>query len=102
MQRSRFKPVVCIFVRPLAVGRFTLTDFFDNNRYSHDPRSQFMGWGVMCNGVRDYAADVLATFGLSVDGKRWHRPEDTIASEIIVTTEVRCGPGRCGYIMNRV
>jgi high affinity Mn2+ porin len=25
----------------VAVGRFTVTDFFDNNRYSHDPRMQF-------------------------------------------------------------
>jgi carbohydrate-selective porin OprB len=35
-----------------------LTDFFDNNRYSHDPRTQFMGWGVMYNGAWDYPADV--------------------------------------------
>jgi high affinity Mn2+ porin len=42
----------------IAAGRFTLTDFFDNNRYSHDPRMQFMGWGVMYNGAWDYPADV--------------------------------------------
>ena len=42
----------------VTAGRFTLTDFFDNNRYSHDPRSQFMGWGVMYNGAWDYPADV--------------------------------------------
>ena len=42
----------------ITAGRFTLTDFFDNNRYSHDPRSQFMGWGVMFNGAWDYPADV--------------------------------------------
>ena len=42
----------------LTAGRFTLTDFFDNNRYSHDPRMQFMGWGVMYNGAWDYPADV--------------------------------------------
>src|SRR5579863_6451345 len=42
----------------IVVGRFTLTDFFDNNRYSHDPRTQFMGWAVMYNGAWDYAADV--------------------------------------------
>jgi len=41
----------------VTMGRFTLTDFFDNNRYSHDPRAQFMGWGVMYNGAWDYAAD---------------------------------------------
>src|SRR6202012_1748121 len=33
-------------------------DFFDKNRYSHDPRTQFMGWAVMYNGAWDYAADV--------------------------------------------
>ncbi len=41
----------------VAVGRFTVTDFFDNNRYSHDPRTQFMGWAVMYNGAWDYPAD---------------------------------------------
>jgi high affinity Mn2+ porin len=38
-------------------GRFTVTDFFDNNSYTHDPRTQFMAWGVMYNGAWDYPAD---------------------------------------------
>jgi high affinity Mn2+ porin len=42
----------------VTAGRFTLTDFFDNNRYSHDPRTQFLGWATMYNGAWDYAADV--------------------------------------------
>ena len=42
----------------VTAGRFTLTDFFDNNRYSHDPRTQFTGWAVMYNGAWDYPADV--------------------------------------------
>ncbi len=41
----------------VVAGRFSLTDFFDNNRYSHDPRTQFMEWAVMFNGAWDYAAD---------------------------------------------
>ncbi|HUP03141.1 MAG TPA: carbohydrate porin [Bryobacteraceae bacterium] len=41
----------------ITVGRFTVSDFFDDNAYSHDPRTQFMGWGVMYNGAWDYAAD---------------------------------------------
>lgn len=41
----------------IVAGRFTLTDFFDNNRYTHDPRTQFMAWGVMYNGAWDYPAD---------------------------------------------
>ena len=35
-----------------------MTDFFDDNKYSHDPRTQFMGWAVMFNGAWDYPADV--------------------------------------------
>jgi len=42
----------------VTLGRFTVTDFFDNNRYSHDPRTQFMGWAAMYNGAWDYPADV--------------------------------------------
>ena len=41
----------------IIVGRFTVTDFFDNNKYSHDPRTQFMGWAIMYNGAWDYPAD---------------------------------------------
>src|SRR5579871_3867099 len=41
----------------IVVGRFTLTDFFDDNRYTHDPRTQFMGWAIMYNGAWDYPAD---------------------------------------------
>jgi len=41
----------------ISVGRFTVTDFFDDNQYTHDPRTQFMGWGVMYNGAWDYPAD---------------------------------------------
>jgi high affinity Mn2+ porin len=42
----------------ITMGRFTITDFFDNNRYSHEPRTQFIGWSVMYNGAWDYPADV--------------------------------------------
>ena len=41
----------------ISAGRFSLSDFFDNNTYTHDPRSQFMGWAVMYNGAWDYPAD---------------------------------------------
>ena len=41
----------------VVAGRFTVTDFFDNNLYAHDPRTQFMNWGTMYNGAWDYPAD---------------------------------------------
>ncbi|MBC6991526.1 carbohydrate porin [Hymenobacter sp. BT491] len=41
----------------LNVGKFSLSDYFDQNSYSHDPRSQFMNWGLMSNGAWDYPAN---------------------------------------------
>jgi len=49
----------------ISIGRFSLTDFFDNNSYTHDPRTQFMAWGVMYNGAWDYPADTRGyTWGM--------------------------------------
>lgn len=52
------------FAGPLARERITITagkvsawDFFDNNRYAHDARSQFMQWGMVGAAAFDYAAD---------------------------------------------
>ncbi|NWJ51030.1 MAG: carbohydrate porin [Bacteroidetes bacterium] len=39
------------------VGKICVADFFDNNRYSHDPRTQFMSWGLMSNGAWDFPAN---------------------------------------------
>ena len=55
-------------------GRFALTDMFDNNVYSHDPRSQFMNWSLMSNGAWDYPADVRGyTVGTAAEltMRRW-------------------------------
>ena len=39
------------------VGKLSVTDIFDNNAYSHDPRTQFLNWSLMTAGAYDYAAD---------------------------------------------
>jgi high affinity Mn2+ porin len=39
------------------IGKVSLADFFDNNKYSHDPRTQFLNWGLMSNGAWDYPAN---------------------------------------------
>ncbi len=52
----------------VAVGRFSLNDFFDNNAYSHDPRTQFLNWSLMDNGAWDYAADTRGyTWGVYLE-----------------------------------
>ena len=37
-----------------------VTDYFDNNAYSHDPRAQFMNWALMYNAAWDYYAGMDA------------------------------------------
>ena len=56
------------------VGCFAATDFFDNNKYSHDPRSQFMNWALMYNAAWDYPANVRGyTLGavFELNQKNW-------------------------------
>ncbi|GAA4352008.1 hypothetical protein GCM10023185_11200 [Hymenobacter saemangeumensis] len=41
----------------LIVGKFSIADFFDQNSYSHDPRTQFLNWSLMSAGAWDYPAN---------------------------------------------
>ena len=61
-QLAGFRPMTRYSVY---AGRFTVTDFFDDNNYTHDPRTQFLAWGVMYNGAWDYPADTRGyTYGI--------------------------------------
>jgi high affinity Mn2+ porin len=55
----------------LTVGKFSVGDIFDTNRYAHDPRSDFMNWSIIDTGTFDYAADAWAyTVGVAAE---WYR-----------------------------
>lgn len=41
----------------ITAGMFPLVDVFDDNAYSHDPRTQFMNWSMVTHGSFDFAAD---------------------------------------------
>ncbi|WP_293051123.1 carbohydrate porin [Paludibacter sp.] len=41
----------------ITIGKSAIADFFDGNKFSHDPRSQFMAWSLMDNGAWDYPAN---------------------------------------------
>jgi len=52
----------------LYAGRLALPDVFDGNAYSHDPHTQFLGWGLMESAAWDYAADTHGyTWGVMAD-----------------------------------
>ncbi|MDP4206561.1 MAG: carbohydrate porin, partial [Bacteroidota bacterium] len=52
----------------IAAGKYSIMDFFDNNTYSHDPRTQFYNWALMGNGAWDYPANTRGyTYGLTFE-----------------------------------
>jgi high affinity Mn2+ porin len=52
----------------LTLGKFSILDIFDNNKYSHDPRSQFMNWSFMCDPSWDYPGNTKGyTWGIAVE-----------------------------------
>ena len=52
----------------LRLGKMSAGDVFDDNAYSHDPRTQFLNWGLMYNGAWDYPANVRGyTYGGAIE-----------------------------------
>jgi high affinity Mn2+ porin len=41
----------------ITLGKLSVVDIFDTNRYAHDPRQDFLNWSVIDAGTFDYAAD---------------------------------------------
>jgi hypothetical protein len=49
----------------ISAGKFAIADFYDDNTYSKDPRTQFLNWSLWANGAWDYPANTRGyTFGL--------------------------------------
>ncbi len=62
------------------MGKFGVVDVFDNNKYAHDPRGDFMNWTIVDTGTFDYAADALAyTYGTAVE---WYQGSWTVRGGI--------------------
>ncbi len=55
--QNQFAGKVDVSRLTFTVGRMSVTDIFDQNAYSHDPRGQFMNFSLMDGGAFDYAAD---------------------------------------------
>jgi high affinity Mn2+ porin len=52
----------------ITVGKISVVDIFDSNKYAHDPRSDFLNWTLVNTGAFDYAADAWAfTYGAAVE-----------------------------------
>ena len=45
----------------LTVGKISVVDIFDTNKYAHDPRNDFLNWAIVDAATFDYAADAWGT-----------------------------------------
>jgi high affinity Mn2+ porin len=57
-------------VRRLAVifGKLAAPDLVDDNRFAHDPRTEFLNWALVYNGAWDYPANVRGyTYCVALD-----------------------------------
>jgi hypothetical protein len=52
----------------ITAGKFAISDFYDNNIYCKDPRTQFFNWSLWANGAWDYPANTRGyTEGLVIE-----------------------------------
>jgi high affinity Mn2+ porin len=60
----------------LTIGRFSVADVFDTNKFAHDPRGDFMNWAIIDTGTFDYAADPWGyTYGAAAE---WYQGDWTL------------------------
>ena len=60
----------------ITVGKFSVADIFDNNKYAHDPRNDFLNWAIVDTGTFDYAAEPWGyTLGAAAE---WYQGDWTL------------------------
>jgi high affinity Mn2+ porin len=64
----------------ITIGKFSVTDIFDTNKYAHDPRGDFMNWTIVDTGTFDYAADAWGfTYGAAAE---WYQGDWTVRAGV--------------------
>jgi high affinity Mn2+ porin len=52
----------------VTIGKFSVVDIFDTNKYAHDARNDFLNWAIIDVGTFDYAADAWgSTYGAAAE-----------------------------------
>ena len=63
----------------ISAGKFSLGDFFDNNRFANGPRTQFLNWALMNNSAWDYSANLRGYTAGAVLSLRWDKMSYSVA-----------------------
>ena len=60
----------------LTVGKFSIVDIFDTNRYSNNPKVDFLNWSLINAGTFDYAGDAWGySYGAAAE---WYQGRFTL------------------------
>ena len=71
------------------VGKFSISDVFDQNKYAQNPRKDFMNWAVIDAGSYDYAADAWGyTYGAAAE---WYQGPWTVRAGVFDISTVPNG-----------
>ncbi len=68
----------------ISIGKYSVSDVFDQNKYAQNPRKDFMNWALIDAGTFDYAADAWGySYGTSVE---WYKGDWTVRGGIFDLT----------------
>jgi high affinity Mn2+ porin len=64
----------------LTVGKFSVADIFDTNKYANSPRTDFLNWALINAGTFDYAGDAWGyTYGAAAE---WYQGRWTLRAGV--------------------
>jgi high affinity Mn2+ porin len=70
----------------ITIGKFSVVDIFDTNRYAHDSRGDFLNWTMIDTGTFDYAADAWGyTAGAAIE---WYTHSWTLRGGLFDLSDV--------------
>jgi high affinity Mn2+ porin len=71
------------------IGKFSVSDVFDQNKYAQNPRKDFMNWALIDAGTYDYAADAWGyTYGAAAE---WYQGPWTLRGGVFDISTVPNG-----------
>jgi high affinity Mn2+ porin len=73
----------------LTIGKYSIVDIFDTNKYAHDPRNDFFNWSIIDQGAFDYAANGWGfTYGAAAE---WYQDWWTVRTGVFDLSTVPNG-----------
>jgi high affinity Mn2+ porin len=70
----------------ITIGKYSVSDVFDQNKYAQNPRKDFMNWALIDTGSFDYAADAWGySYGASAE---WYKGDWTLRAGVFDLTDV--------------